>query len=94
MCVSGLEEVRAEMLLTPKGGSHRDLLPDQTGLAISASGGALVQTEERTRNFTDSWRTNLLKQKKPNSNGIQCYDPRLNRDIIKHMGGEYEKHLK
>lgn len=82
------------MLLTPKGGSHRDLLPDQVNLGISASGGALVSTEARTRDFTDSWKKNLLRQKKPNANGIQCYDPRLNRDIIEHMGKEYEKHLK
>ena len=82
------------MLLTPKGGSHRDLLPHQKNLGISASGGNLVETEESTRNFTDSWKGNLLKQKKPNANGIQCYDPRLNRDIVKHMGKVYEEHIK
>ena len=82
------------MLLTPKGKSHRDLLPSQELLQIAAARGALTQTEQRTRDFTDNWKTNLLKQKPPNANGIQCYDPLLNRDIVKKLDKEYKRHIK
>ena len=82
------------MLLTPKGKSHRDLLPNQGTLQIASVSGTLTQTEKRTRHFTDSWKNNLLKQKPPNESGIQCYDPMLNRDIVKVLDEAYKKHIK
>ena len=82
------------MLLTSKGKSHRDLLPNQETLQIATVSGSLTQTERRTRDFTDRWKNNLLKQKPYNENGVQYGDPMLNRDIVKVRGESYKKHIK
>ena len=92
----------------PAGESHRYVSFDQKGLRLevahSSGSGAvhsqqdahqlLVKTEERTRVFTDAWKANLLMQKKPNDDGIQCHDPRLNKYVVVHKAGDYNKHIK
>jgi len=78
----------------PPGNTHRDVDPDQIGIGIVVpKRGSLVTTEARTRQFTDQWQANLLMQKKPNADGIQCHDPRLNKHVIAQKAPEYNKHI-
>ena len=79
--------------------SHRDITPDQRNLGIAVppspgkKGGFLVQTEAKTRDLTNKWQNNLLKQKKPHPSGINCHDPRLNKHVVYQKKDEYNDHI-
>ena len=78
----------------PPGTTHRDLDKEQHRLHISVqSKGELVKTADKTRELTTSWRNNLLMQKKPNADGIQCHDPRLNKHVVVVKAPEYNQHI-
>ena len=74
-------------------GHHRELNAEQLSIGIHHIEGNHVKTEPKTRAVTDSWLNRLRKQLPPNPNGIQCYDPRLNRHIVKQMDTHYRKHI-
>ncbi len=80
--------------LTPAGESHRWISPDMKAMSIvSDQKASLVTTEEKTRTMTEIWKNNLLVQKKPNCNGIQCHDPRLNKHVVVKKAPEYNKYI-
>jgi len=78
----------------PPGSTHRNVDQEQIGIGIVVPRkGSLVTTEARTRQLTDHWQSNLLMQKKPNVDGIQCHDPRLNKHVVAQKAPEYNKHI-